>query len=99
MKAATACLRKLTSAVRASGAVGEPRSVAQLDDMVDISVEVSPGYDPPVGAAAADLLQELQMCVVVVVVNNVSLWLFVSVLMTWSSVSTPPWTTAEWKTT
>lgn len=43
MKAATACLRKLTSAVKANGDLSVPRNVAQLDDMADISVEISPG--------------------------------------------------------
>lgn len=43
MKAAAACLRKLASAVRANGDVGAPQSVAQLDDLADVSVEVSPG--------------------------------------------------------
>lgn len=43
MKAGAACLRKLTSAVRANGDVSAARSVAQLDDLADVSVEVSPG--------------------------------------------------------
>lgn len=45
MKAATACLRKLTSAVKANGDFGSPQNVAQLDDLADISREISPGVD------------------------------------------------------
>lgn len=42
MKAAAACLRKLTSAVRANGDFAVPQNVAQLDDLADISREISP---------------------------------------------------------
>uniref|UniRef100_A0A3P8TKL4 Cyclin D-type binding-protein 1 n=1 Tax=Amphiprion percula TaxID=161767 RepID=A0A3P8TKL4_AMPPE len=45
MKASTACLRKLTSAVKANGDSGSPQNVAQLDDLADISKEISPGVD------------------------------------------------------
>uniref|UniRef100_A0A3B3VDN7 Cyclin D-type binding-protein 1 n=1 Tax=Poecilia latipinna TaxID=48699 RepID=A0A3B3VDN7_9TELE len=45
MKAAAACLRKLTSAVKANGDAAEPQKVAQLDDLADISREISPSVD------------------------------------------------------
>ncbi|KAM7005489.1 cyclin-D1-binding protein 1 homolog [Tautogolabrus adspersus] len=45
MKASAACLRKLTSAVRANGDIGSPQKLAQLDDLADISKEISPGVD------------------------------------------------------
>ncbi|KAM4588637.1 cyclin-D1-binding protein 1 homolog [Odontesthes bonariensis] len=45
MKAAAACLRKLTAAVKANGDCGAPQNVAQLDDLADISKEISPGVD------------------------------------------------------
>uniref|UniRef100_A0A3B5A148 Cyclin D1 binding protein 1 n=1 Tax=Stegastes partitus TaxID=144197 RepID=A0A3B5A148_9TELE len=45
MKAATACLRKLTSAVKANGDCSTAQNVAQLDDLADISKEISPGAD------------------------------------------------------
>ena len=43
MKAAAACLRKLAAAVRANGDSGGAQNVAQLDDLADISKEISPG--------------------------------------------------------
>ncbi|XP_043978859.1 cyclin-D1-binding protein 1 homolog isoform X2 [Gambusia affinis] len=45
MKAAAACLRKLKSAVKANGDAAEPQNVAQLDDLADISREISPSVD------------------------------------------------------
>ncbi|XP_047440175.1 cyclin-D1-binding protein 1 homolog [Mugil cephalus] len=45
MKASAACLRKMTSAVKANGDVGTPQNVAQLDDLADITKEISPGVD------------------------------------------------------
>lgn len=42
MKASAACLRKLLSAVKANGNVSMPETVAQLDDLADISKEISP---------------------------------------------------------
>ncbi|XP_017284738.1 cyclin-D1-binding protein 1 homolog [Kryptolebias marmoratus] len=45
MKAAAACLRKLTPAVKANGDFREAQNVAQLDDLADISVKISPGID------------------------------------------------------
>ncbi|XP_069025751.1 cyclin-D1-binding protein 1 homolog [Embiotoca jacksoni] len=45
MKAAAACLRKLTSAVKANGGLIAPQDVAQLDDLADISKDISPGID------------------------------------------------------
>lgn len=45
IKAAAACLRKLTSAVRANGDFSTPQNVSQLDDLADISKEISPGVD------------------------------------------------------
>ncbi|XP_053172009.1 cyclin-D1-binding protein 1 homolog [Scomber japonicus] len=45
MKASAACLRKLTSAVRANGDVTTSQNVAQLDDLADISKDISPGVD------------------------------------------------------
>ncbi|KAM6927753.1 cyclin-D1-binding protein 1 homolog [Xenentodon cancila] len=45
MKAAAACLRKLTSAVKANGDFSVAQNVAQLDDLADISKEISPGVD------------------------------------------------------
>nr|XP_020476857.1 cyclin-D1-binding protein 1 [Monopterus albus] len=45
MKASAACLRKLMSAVRINGDVGVAQNVAQLDDLADITKEISPGVD------------------------------------------------------
>ncbi|XP_070814883.1 cyclin-D1-binding protein 1 homolog isoform X1 [Chaetodon trifascialis] len=45
MKASAACLRKLTSAVKANGDVSACQSVAQLDDLADITKEISPSVD------------------------------------------------------
>uniref|UniRef100_A0A3Q0T575 Cyclin D-type binding-protein 1 n=1 Tax=Amphilophus citrinellus TaxID=61819 RepID=A0A3Q0T575_AMPCI len=45
MKASVACLRKLSSAVRANGDFSTPQNVSQLDDLADISKEISPGVD------------------------------------------------------
>ncbi|XP_061584353.1 cyclin-D1-binding protein 1 homolog [Cololabis saira] len=45
MKAAAACLRKLTSAVKANGDSSVAQNVAQLDDLADISKEISPSVD------------------------------------------------------
>ncbi|XP_070701947.1 cyclin-D1-binding protein 1 homolog [Pempheris klunzingeri] len=45
MKAAAACLRKLTAAVKANGDVSTSQTRAQLDDLGDISKEISPGVD------------------------------------------------------
>uniref|UniRef100_A0A3Q3XK88 Cyclin D-type binding-protein 1 n=1 Tax=Mola mola TaxID=94237 RepID=A0A3Q3XK88_MOLML len=42
MKASVACLRKLTAAIKANGDVTTCRNLAQLDDLADISKEVSP---------------------------------------------------------
>lgn len=43
MKAAAACLRKLTSAVKANGDSAAPHNIVQLDDLADISKDISPG--------------------------------------------------------
>nr|XP_046240949.1 cyclin-D1-binding protein 1 homolog [Scatophagus argus] len=45
MKASAACLRKLTSAVKANGDVATPQNLAQLDDLADVTMEISPGVD------------------------------------------------------
>uniref|UniRef100_UPI0037E9A84E cyclin-D1-binding protein 1 homolog n=1 Tax=Semicossyphus pulcher TaxID=241346 RepID=UPI0037E9A84E len=45
MKASGACLRKLTSAVKSNGDISTPQKLAQLDDLADISKEISPGVD------------------------------------------------------
>ncbi|XP_018533751.1 cyclin-D1-binding protein 1 homolog [Lates calcarifer] len=45
MKASAACLRKLTTAVKANGDVTTPQSLSQLDDLADIAKEISPGVD------------------------------------------------------
>ncbi|CAJ1050834.1 cyclin-D1-binding protein 1 homolog [Xyrichtys novacula] len=45
MKASAACLRKLMSAVRSNGDISTPQKLAQLDDLGDISKEISPGVD------------------------------------------------------
>ncbi|XP_015258637.1 PREDICTED: cyclin-D1-binding protein 1 [Cyprinodon variegatus] len=42
MKAAAGCLRKLASAVKANGDSAAPQNVAQLDDLADMSREISP---------------------------------------------------------
>ncbi|KAK5614751.1 Cyclin-D1-binding protein 1 [Crenichthys baileyi] len=44
-KAAAACLRKLTAAVKANGDSAVAQNVAQLDDLADISREISPSVD------------------------------------------------------
>ncbi|XP_010749247.3 cyclin-D1-binding protein 1 homolog [Larimichthys crocea] len=45
MKASAACIRKLSAAVKANGNFSTPENVAQLDDLADISKEISPGVD------------------------------------------------------
>ncbi|XP_056130101.1 cyclin-D1-binding protein 1 homolog [Lampris incognitus] len=45
MKASAACLRKLTSAIRANGDVTTPQNRSQLDDLADITKEISPDVD------------------------------------------------------
>lgn len=45
MKASAACMRKLTSAVRAQADVSTAQNLAQLDDLADISRDISPGVD------------------------------------------------------
>ncbi|XP_071329120.1 cyclin-D1-binding protein 1 homolog [Trachinotus anak] len=45
MKASAACLRKLTSAVKANSDVTTPQNLSQLDDLADITKEISPGVD------------------------------------------------------
>lgn len=45
MKASAACVRKLSSAVRARGDVGTAQSLAQLDDLADVTRDISPGVD------------------------------------------------------
>ncbi|KAM8757287.1 cyclin-D1-binding protein 1 homolog [Acanthopagrus schlegelii] len=45
MKASAACLRKLTSAVKANGDVSTSQNLAQLDDLADITIEISPCVD------------------------------------------------------
>ncbi|KAG9340672.1 hypothetical protein JZ751_021228 [Albula glossodonta] len=45
MKASAACLRKLSAAVRANGKVDTPENIAQLDDLADITKEISPSVD------------------------------------------------------
>uniref|UniRef100_G3NHU1 Cyclin-D1-binding protein 1-like N-terminal domain-containing protein n=1 Tax=Gasterosteus aculeatus aculeatus TaxID=481459 RepID=G3NHU1_GASAC len=45
MMAAAACLKKLTSAVKANGDVTTAQNLAQLDDLADITKEISPGLD------------------------------------------------------
>ncbi|KAM3842337.1 cyclin-D1-binding protein 1 homolog [Diretmus argenteus] len=45
MKAGAACLRKLTSAVKTNGDVTTPKNLAQLDDLADLTKDISPGVD------------------------------------------------------
>uniref|UniRef100_A0A8C2WFA8 Cyclin D-type binding-protein 1 n=1 Tax=Cyclopterus lumpus TaxID=8103 RepID=A0A8C2WFA8_CYCLU len=45
MKASAACLKKLTSAVKANGDVSTSQNLAQLDDLADITKAISPGLD------------------------------------------------------
>ncbi|XP_029006479.1 cyclin-D1-binding protein 1 homolog [Betta splendens] len=45
MKASAACLRKLASAVKTNGDVSAAQNVAQLDDLADITKDISPGID------------------------------------------------------
>ncbi|KAJ0068952.1 hypothetical protein NL108_015440, partial [Boleophthalmus pectinirostris] len=45
MKASAACLRKLTAAVRSNADVNGAQSLAQLDDLADVSKDISPGVD------------------------------------------------------
>lgn len=45
MKASAACLRKLTSAVKTNADVSTSQNLAQLDDLADISKDISPGVD------------------------------------------------------
>uniref|UniRef100_A0A3B1KJI5 Cyclin D-type binding-protein 1 n=1 Tax=Astyanax mexicanus TaxID=7994 RepID=A0A3B1KJI5_ASTMX len=61
IKASGACLRKLSSAVNKNGKVDTPHSVTQLDDLADITREISPGVDdlilslyPPIDCSAVD---------------------------------------------
>ncbi|XP_053724581.1 cyclin-D1-binding protein 1 homolog [Synchiropus splendidus] len=45
MKAAAACLRKLISAVKNNGDVSSLQNLAQLDDLADITKDISPSVD------------------------------------------------------
>ncbi|XP_019960767.2 cyclin-D1-binding protein 1 homolog [Paralichthys olivaceus] len=45
IKASAACLRKLTSAIKANGDVTTSQNLSQLDDLADITKEISPGVD------------------------------------------------------
>ncbi|XP_066558215.1 cyclin-D1-binding protein 1 homolog isoform X2 [Amia ocellicauda] len=45
MKASRACLKKLMAAVRGHGRVDTPESIAQLDDIADITKDISPSVD------------------------------------------------------
>ena len=45
MKASAACLRKLVAALKTSADVSTSQNVAQLDDLADVSEELSPGYE------------------------------------------------------
>uniref|UniRef100_A0A8C6SNU9 Cyclin D-type binding-protein 1 n=1 Tax=Neogobius melanostomus TaxID=47308 RepID=A0A8C6SNU9_9GOBI len=45
MKAAAACARKMTSAVKSRGDVSTAQNLAQLDDLADIIKDISPGVD------------------------------------------------------
>ncbi|KAM7421912.1 hypothetical protein PAMA_010133 [Pampus argenteus] len=45
IKVSAACLRKLTSAVKANGDVTTNQHLAQLDDLADITKDISPGVD------------------------------------------------------
>ncbi|XP_058846673.1 cyclin-D1-binding protein 1 homolog [Acipenser ruthenus] len=45
MKAGKACLKKLSGAVKAHGKVDSPECIAQLDDLADITKEISPNVD------------------------------------------------------
>ncbi|XP_041938016.1 cyclin-D1-binding protein 1 homolog isoform X1 [Alosa sapidissima] len=62
MKASSACLKKLSSAVRGNGKVDTPDNVAQLDDLADITHDISPSVDdlalslyPPMDHTAVEL--------------------------------------------
>ncbi|XP_072540036.1 cyclin-D1-binding protein 1 homolog [Salminus brasiliensis] len=61
IKASGACLRKLSSAVHKNGKVDTPHNITQLDDLADITKEISPSVDdlvlslyPPVDCTAVD---------------------------------------------
>ncbi|XP_015220652.1 cyclin-D1-binding protein 1 homolog isoform X2 [Lepisosteus oculatus] len=45
MKASKACLKKLSAAVKAHGKVDTPENIAQLDDLADVTKEISPSVD------------------------------------------------------
>ncbi|XP_036386813.1 cyclin-D1-binding protein 1 homolog [Megalops cyprinoides] len=45
MKASAACLKKLSAAIKANGKVDSPEHIAQLDDLADITKEISPSVD------------------------------------------------------
>ncbi|KAG7478236.1 hypothetical protein MATL_G00078370 [Megalops atlanticus] len=45
MKASAACLKKLSAAIKANGKVDSPENIAQLDDLADITKEISPSVD------------------------------------------------------
>ncbi|XP_043977078.1 cyclin-D1-binding protein 1 homolog isoform X2 [Gambusia affinis] len=45
LETAASCLRKFRSAVEDNGDAAEPQNVAQLDDLADISREISPSVD------------------------------------------------------
>ncbi|XP_031416882.1 cyclin-D1-binding protein 1 homolog [Clupea harengus] len=62
MKASLACLKKLSSAVRNNGKADTPDNIAQLDDLADITHDISPSVDdlalslyPPMDHAAVEL--------------------------------------------
>lgn len=61
IKASGACLRKLSSAINKNGKVDTPHSVTQLDDLADITKEISPSVDdlilslyPPIDCSDVD---------------------------------------------
>ncbi|XP_053288605.1 cyclin-D1-binding protein 1 homolog isoform X2 [Pleuronectes platessa] len=45
IKASAACLKKMLSSVKANGDVTTPLNLSQLDDLADITKEISPGVD------------------------------------------------------
>ncbi|KAJ8358754.1 hypothetical protein SKAU_G00152790 [Synaphobranchus kaupii] len=62
MKASAACLKKLSAAVKANGKVDTAEKIAQLDDLADITKEISPSVDdlalslyPPMDHSAVEL--------------------------------------------
>uniref|UniRef100_A0A8C6TAL6 Cyclin-D1-binding protein 1-like C-terminal domain-containing protein n=1 Tax=Neogobius melanostomus TaxID=47308 RepID=A0A8C6TAL6_9GOBI len=63
MKAAAACTRKMTSAVKSRGDVSTAQNLAQLDDLADITKDICPGSSHVCGETELTWVQFLDNAV------------------------------------